>query len=356
MEQGSLGGSSVNNCVHKVFQRFLCTFENECLCESIFNISSACIAEPNPHLRINLSPLQCSPTSSDPILKEQCVRGGAREPRRRTPKQDAISKPDALALAKIVEHHPATQPFKPSADTLQRARIATSGLAHLDDNQLRRLLQQERRRLSSKHINDAARAAKHALTPAETDQILRLLGRIRDELAALRQPQNAEKDWSVILAASAGALPPGFPGRPAAGTALSQMYAELLGGKNKGHAVRAALSAEQLDAAFSALAAAAVGRATPPSAGRLAALALPRLPADVRARIAELDPPPPGSAGAAPPARAPPALVALARVWLGRGGGSAAAPDGAAPPAAATCPAPAIPADAGRGRSLSPAP
>ena len=252
-------------------------------------------------------------TSCGSILTHKFVRGGVRERRTRRPVNDAVSKDDFIALTKIVEAHIGNQPFKITAGILHSTRLASTGLAQLDDTVIRRLLLRCKRRLDSRRSNADARANKLALTVPDMDQVLRFLGCLRDDHARLAEPPNAEKDWRAIVENNLTRLPVGFAALPRACTTLSQMYSELLKGKNKNHAIRAALTAEQLELAFAALAAAApsaTGRAIP---ANLAAIALPTLPADVQARLA-------ATAGTALAG-----AVILTREWLSRPKGAAAA-------------------------------
>jgi hypothetical protein len=238
------------------------------------------------------------------------VRVAPGEPKNRKPKTHVLSKLDSIALTKLVETYVGNHPFKPTAEILQSACIAAKGLAGLDDAAVRCQLLRIKRRLDSASRNHAASANKQALTEQQMDQILRFLGSVRDNHAAQDEPLNTGKDWRAIIAASADRLPFDFASRPHASTTLSQMYSELLRGKNKGYIVRAALTAGQLDAAFAAFAAAAAAARIPAAgavAADLAALALPRLPADVKTRLAAMDILVPGGAN-----------VVLAREWCRR--------------------------------------
>jgi hypothetical protein len=269
---------------------------------------------------------------------------GSGKPKNRKPKSNnSLSKLDSIALTKIVRSV-GNHPFKPTAEMLQSARIAAKGLADLDDEAVRRQCLLIKRRLDSESRNQAASANKQALTEQQMDQILRLLGSIRDDHAAQGEPPNTGKDWRAIIAVSADRLPPAFASHPHASTTLSQMYSELLRGKNQGHIVRAALTAEQLDAAFAVFAAAAAAAritAAGAVAAHLAALALPSLPADVKERLAAMS-------------TALPSPVVLAREWCRRSRGGPPRPPSPpppalypAPPAEAAWPALAVPCRTG---------
>jgi hypothetical protein len=232
-------------------------------------------------------------TTSVPALTAKCIRGGGVRGRRTRSPRNAISKADSIAIENIVREHAGNTPSNITADILHITRHAATGLAHLDDAAIRRLLLECKRRLGSQRSNNDARANKQALTAREMDQVLRLLGRIRDDHVECNELPNIEKDWRAIVAENAERLPAGFAARHRAGTTLSQLYSELLRGKNKGHAVRASLTAEQLDVAFAVFDAVrgaststrviARSRAIPAD---LAARALPLLPADITARLA----------------------------------------------------------------------